>query len=110
MGGRICRHITIFVEEESGERRPLLAPTDMGMNLMEILKGYDYPIEAVCGGMALCATCHLEVLEGPTGNRTEAEEEMLDTLFNTEENSRLACQIRPAAEHEGLVVRLLGEG
>jgi len=102
-------NITIYMEEESGERTPLEVPTDMGMNLMEILKSYEYPIEAICGGMALCATCHIEVLEGEVGERTEAEEEMLDTLFNTEENSRLACQIRPSDSNHEMVIRLLGE-
>jgi ferredoxin len=101
--------ITIYVQDESGLRTPVQVPTDMNMNLMEVLKSHEYPIEAICGGMALCATCHLEIVEGDLGTRTNAEVEMLDTLFNTVENSRLACQIRPNASHEGMVIRLLGE-
>lgn len=70
-------------------------PTDISMNLMEVLKGNEYPVEAVCGGMALCATCRIKVLSGgenllPQG---DAELDMLDTLPDTCDKHRLACQI-----------------
>lgn len=101
--------ITIYVQDQTGEKRELVAPTDMALNLMEFLKGNEYPIEAICGGMALCATCHIEVLEGEFGQRTDAEVDMLDTLFNTTDRSRLACQMRLNEKMDGIVVRLKGE-
>ncbi|MEM6842250.1 MAG: 2Fe-2S iron-sulfur cluster-binding protein [Bacteroidota bacterium] len=101
--------ITLFVEEENGERRPIEAPTDMQLSLMEVLKASDYPVLATCGGMALCATCHVEVLEGDDSYKeaTDPELDMLDTLPELTDTSRLACQMRIADDMEGLVVRLL---
>lgn len=100
--------INIFIENDLGERQALEVPTDMGFNLMEILKAYEYDIQATCGGMALCATCHIEVLEGqeklPDSNDQELD--TLDTLPNADSNSRLSCQLRPSEEMDGLVIRL----
>lgn len=100
--------INIFIENDLGERQPLEVPTDMGFNLMEILKAYEYDIQATCGGMALCATCHIEVLEGmdklPASNDNELD--TLDTLPNADANSRLSCQLRPSDDMDGLVIRL----
>ena len=100
--------INIFIENDLGERQALEVPTDMGFNLMEILKAYEYDIQATCGGMALCATCHIEVLEGmeklPESNDQELD--TLDTLPNADSNSRLSCQLRPSDEMNGLVFRL----
>ncbi|MEM9831250.1 MAG: 2Fe-2S iron-sulfur cluster-binding protein [Bacteroidota bacterium] len=101
--------ITLFVEEENGERRPIEAPTDMQLSLMEVLKASDYPVLATCGGMALCATCHVEVLEGDDSYKeaTDPELDMLDTLPELTDTSRLACQMRIADDMEGVVVRRL---
>lgn len=100
--------INIFIENDLGERQALEVPTDMGFNLMEILKAYEYDIQATCGGMALCATCHIEVLEGmnklPESNDNELD--TLDTLPNADANSRLSCQLRPSDEMDGIVIRL----
>ena len=103
--------VTFYVEDESGERTPIEVPTDMGLSLMEVLKGSDYPVLATCGGMALCATCHIEFIEGhdAIGEVTDAELDILDTLPEATEDSRLACQIRIADSLEGAVIRLAAE-
>ena len=101
--------IRIYVEEAPGQRRELEAPTDMGLSLMELLKANDYPIQATCGGMALCATCHVEVLAGPVlPEPQDAELDMLETLPHVYEGSRLSCQIRLAPRTDGLVIRIAG--
>lgn len=104
--------ITIYVEEPSGKRRPIEIPTDIQLSLMEVLKASDYPILATCGGMALCATCHVEVVEGDTKYQeaTDPEWEMLDTLPEITDASRLSCQMRIEDDMDGLVVRVLGDG
>ncbi len=101
--------ITIHVEEASGERRAIEIPTDIQLTLMEVLKAAEYPIQATCGGMALCATCHVEVVEGENHYKeaTDPELEMLDTLPEVTDASRLACQMPIQEAMDGLVVRIL---
>jgi len=85
----------------------LEAPTDMNMNLMEVMKAYELPVEGTCGGMALCASCHCYVLtDHELPDQSEDEEDMLDQAFFVENNSRLACQIRIKEDIEGIKVKL----
>ncbi|MGB3852401.1 MAG: 2Fe-2S iron-sulfur cluster-binding protein [Tunicatimonas sp.] len=103
--------ITIYVEEADGERRAIEIPTDIQLTLMEVLKASEYPIQATCGGMALCATCHVEVVEGDEAYKeaTDPEWEMLDTLPEITDTSRLACQMPIQEAMDGLVVRILAD-
>jgi len=104
-------NIRIYVEEAPGQRREIEAPTDMGLSLMELLKASGYDIQATCGGMALCATCHVEVLAGPAlFDPNDDELDMLETLPVVLPGSRLSCQIRLAPQTDGLVVRLVPTG
>ncbi len=100
--------VKFHVKEASGALREIEVPTDMNLNLMEVLKASEYEIEAACGGMALCATCHIEVLEGigKLNPRTDAELDMLDTLPVVLSNSRLACQIKVTEDLNDVVLRL----
>ena len=104
--------ITVFIESSAGEKMPLEAPTDMGLSLMELLKGNDYPILATCGGMALCATCHVSVIQGFENLNPISDDEyaMLDTLPNITDTSRLSCQIKLHPEIDGLTVKIMGDG
>lgn len=104
--------ITILVEDAKGKRTPLQAPTDMGLSLMEFLKGNEYDILATCGGMALCATCHVSVIKGFENLNEISNDEyaMLDTLPNITDTSRLSCQLKLNPEMNGLVVKIMGDG
>ena len=103
--------IILYVEEDDGRRQPLEMPTDMGLSLMEVLKASGYPIAATCGGMALCATCHVQILEGPElPEPSDDEAYMLDNLPVVTDGSRLSCQIRLSPALDGMVVRVMGEG
>jgi len=103
--------VNITVEDKNGTRQDLELPTDMGLSLMEVLKASEYNILATCGGMALCATCHVEVLEGDDKlpELNDPEYDMLDTLPDATPDSRLACQLRISDEMEGMLVRLMAE-
>ena len=102
--------IIVTVQEPNGERTPLNVPTDMGLSLMEILKASEYPIQATCGGMALCATCHVEVLEGPELREPSDDDAyILESLPTSTSRSRLSCQIKVTQEIDGLVVRIAAE-
>jgi ferredoxin len=99
--------IRFQVQEGSGETKSIEVPEDINLNLMEVLKASDYPVEATCGGMALCATCYVEVVDGmdKLNSPTEAELDMLDTLPSANAASRLACQIKIAPELEGVLFK-----
>ena len=102
--------ITITVEDREGQTNDIEIPTDISLSLMEVLKASEYPVLATCGGMALCATCHIEVLEGDNFKEAgDAEWAMLDTLPFIPEGSRLACQMPIVDAMDGMVVRLCGE-
>lgn len=104
--------IKINVRNNDGTITTLEAPTDMGLSLMEFLKGNEYDILATCGGMALCATCHVEVLKGydTLPHITDDEHAMLDTLPNITNTSRLACQLKLADSMDGITVKIMGDG
>jgi len=103
--------ISFIVEDLEGNRQTIEAPDDMGLSLMEILKASEYPVLATCGGMALCATCHVEILEGESelGQATDLELDQLENLPEFYDKSRLACQIRISSLLEGAVIKLRGE-
>lgn len=98
------------VQDLAGNERELEAPTDMSLSLMEVLKGEGYAIQATCGGMALCATCHVDVLRGAEKlySKGDAELDMLDTLPILFPHSRLSCQIRVGEELEGALIKVIG--
>ena len=101
-------HITVIDRED--QEHELEAPTDMNMNLMEVCKAYELPVQGTCGGMALCSTCHMYILsEHELPEMSPEEEEMLDQAFFVEDNSRLGCQIRMTDDLEGLRVKLAPE-
>ena len=99
--------INIKVTDREGVTHELEAPTDMNMNLMEVCKSYELPVEGTCGGMALCASCHMYILSNhQLADLSDDEEDMLDQAFFVEDNSRLGCQIPITEELEGLEVKL----
>jgi 2Fe-2S ferredoxin len=93
-----------------GNEHELLAPTDMNMNLMELCKSYELPVEGVCGGMAMCASCQVYVhTDQHFGERNDDEEAMLDEAYYVQDNSRLGCQIHLTTDLEGMRVELAPE-
>ncbi|HTI60613.1 2Fe-2S iron-sulfur cluster-binding protein [Mucilaginibacter sp.] len=103
--------ITLTIEDRDGSRRPVEIPEDINLSLMEVLKASEHHILATCGGMALCATCHVQVVEGLEQyfHPTDTELDLLDTLPDAGPDSRLACQLRIKEDMDGMVFRIRGE-
>ena len=103
--------INITIEDRNGEQQPVEIPEEISLSLMEVLKASGYNILATCGGMALCATCHVQVLKGledlPSAGNDEMD--MLDTLPDAGFDSRLACQIRMSENLNGMVFKIRGD-
>ena len=105
--------INIKITDRNGVTHDVVAPTDMAMNLMEVVRSYELAEEGtvgICGGMAMCASCQCYV----TSNHelpeiSDDEDAMLAEAFHVEDNSRLGCQIQMTAEINGLEVVLAPE-
>lgn len=103
--------IKITVRDREGETHILDAPTDMGLSVMELCKSYELPVEGTCGGMALCASCHVYVLsDHELPDPTDDEVAMLDSAFFVQNNSRLGCQIKIREQLDGLELELAPVG
>jgi 2Fe-2S ferredoxin len=103
--------ITFDVVDRSGGLQKVEVPEEINLNLMEVLKASEYPILATCGGMALCATCQVEVSRGleRLPAPTDVELDMLDQLPIATSQSRLACQIKITENLNGAVFNLMAE-
>ena len=82
-----------------------------GMTAMEAAVQNLVPgIDADCGGVAACGTCHVYVdpawvaRTGPAAPGIERD--MLALTDNAQDNSRLSCQIRLTEALDGLVLHL----
>lgn len=103
--------ITLTVIDRDDTKQEIEIPTDINLNLMEVLKASEYNILATCGGMALCATCHIQIIDGHD-NLADAEDtelDMLDTLPDAGTDSRLACQLKINDQMDGLVFKIRGD-
>ena len=66
-------------------------------------------IDADCGGSMACATCHVYVKEewfDKLDKKEDGEEDMLDTAYEPNKNSRLSCQLIVSEKLDGLIVHL----
>lgn len=104
--------IKITIIDRDGASHTVDAPTDMNMNVMEVVRAYELAEEGtigICGGMAMCASCQCYVVNEDQVSLPEKspdEEAMLWEAVNVKENSRLGCQIAITPQIEGLVVAL----
>lgn len=103
--------ITFDVVDKSGNTQKVEVPEEINLNLMEVLKASDYPVLATCGGMALCATCQVEVERGieQLPAPTDIELDMLDQLPKATSHTRLACQLKIHENLNGAVFNLVAE-
>lgn len=106
--------IQITIIDREGVAHQVDAPTDMSMNIMELVRAYELAPEGtigICGGMAMCASCQCYVVSENIAlpPMEDEEEAMLSEAFHVKANSRLSCQLHIAQELDGLVVELAPE-
>lgn len=105
--------VKITITDREGAVHEIAAPTDMAMNLMEVVKGFEIVPEGTigtCGGMAMCASCQCYVTSThELPEMEDAEEAMLAEAFHVEDNSRLGCQISITPELDGLEIVMAPE-
>jgi ferredoxin-2, mitochondrial len=102
--------ISIKITDRKGQTHQVKVPTDMALNLMQVVRAYELePIGTVgiCGGMAMCHTCQCYATNDVTlPEKKEIELATLSRLPNIKTNSRLCCQIPVTSALEGLEIEL----
>ena len=102
--------VTLKITDRDGVLHTVEAPTDMAMNLMEVVRSYELAPEGtigVCGGMAMCASCQCYVKSDHQLPEMGVDEDMmLAEAFHVQDNSRLGCQIQITPQMNGLEVEL----
>ncbi|TWP26648.1 2Fe-2S iron-sulfur cluster binding domain-containing protein [Apibacter muscae] len=106
--------VKITIIDRKGTKHQVVAPTDMSMNLMEVIRAYEIEPEGtigICGGMAMCASCQVYILnkEDCLLPKSDEEDAMLSEAFNVKENSRLGCQIPIQQNIDGLEIQIAQE-
>lgn len=105
--------ITIQITDRNGILHEVQAPTDMNMNIMELVRMYELAEEGtigICGGMAMCASCQCYLLNDiAIPEKSDDEDAMLWEAYNVRENSRLGCQIQITNAIDGLAIELAPE-
>jgi 2Fe-2S ferredoxin len=101
----------IVVTDRAGEKHDI--DIEAGDNIMDPLRELDNGIEALCGGMCSCATCHI-FLEPKWFEKIEApQDDELELLEETEcfrkGESRLSCQVKFYEELEGMTFTIAPE-
>jgi len=98
----------ISVKTLEGETKSLSATT--GAPLMECLRDAGL-VDATCGGMASCGTCHVYIHdEKLVGEQTEDEGYMLEGLadfVDVRPNSRLSCQMTVTDALNGVHIEIV---
>jgi len=94
----------IVVTDRAGDTHEI--DVAAGDNLFEPLRELDAGIEALCGGMCSCATCHIFVQPKWAEKLQPAQDDELELLEETEtyrkDESRLSCQIEFSDELDGM--------
>ncbi|MCH2490371.1 MAG: 2Fe-2S iron-sulfur cluster-binding protein [Flavobacteriales bacterium] len=107
------KDIKITIIDREGNSHSVAAPTDMNMNIMELIRSYELAPEGtigVCGGMAMCASCQCYVKSDHELPEMSYDEDlMLAEAFNVQENSRLGCQIYITESLDGLTIEIAPE-
>lgn len=109
----MSQDVTLFITDRNGVKHEVLAPTDMNMNMMELIRSYELAEEGtvgICGGMAMCASCQCYLLNDVLKTeRNDDEEAMLADAYHVKDNSRLGCQIHISEDLEGLEIEIAPE-
>ena len=96
----------IYLTDLDGKMHTLYAPE--GWRVMEIIRDYGF-IQGNCDGICECASCHVYVDENWSDKLFPAHDEeldLLDELPNSEDNSRLGCQIIYDEHLDGLTLTI----
>lgn len=103
--------VKLVVTDRKG--RVVEVEAEPGISTMENIRDLDASVDAICGGMCACATCHVLIARDWIGRlppRSYEEQLMLEgSVHFDRERSRLSCQLVTSEEHEGLAFTVAPE-
>ena len=95
---------TIHIKDREGNEHAVEAKD--GLSLMEPTRDVPDGVEALCGGMCSCSTCHIFVDSAWFAKLPAIKDDELELLEGSEYyrrgESRLACQVRVNPALDGL--------
>ncbi|MGI9257592.1 MAG: 2Fe-2S iron-sulfur cluster-binding protein [Gammaproteobacteria bacterium] len=84
-----------------------------GISVMENIRDLDASVDAICGGLCSCATCHVFIdpeWVAKAGSRSGEEQDLLGHLSSFDpDRSRLSCQIMMSDDLDGLTLTVAPE-
>ena len=96
--------VKLVVTDKDG--RDVEVDARAGLSLMENIRDLPRSVEAICGGLCSCATCHdfiaADWVERLPARRYEERLMLAGSPLFDVARSRLSCQIKVTAELEGL--------
>ena len=102
--------ISIKITDRRGQTHEVKAPTDMGLNMMQVVQAYElepFGTVGMWGGKLMCPTCQCYVQNDvDLPEKREEEVVTLSRLLHVKSNSRLSCQIPVTPALEGLEIEL----
>lgn len=105
--------INIVIIDREGAAHDVIAPIDMSINLMELIKIHELENDGsigICGGMAMCASCQCYIeSQHNLIPKSDDEKAMLSEALYLQSNSRLACQIPISVDLDNLKIKIAPE-
>jgi 2Fe-2S ferredoxin len=96
--------VKLVVTDKDG--REVEVDARSGLSVMENIRDLPRSVEAICGGLCSCATCHVFIaadwIDRLPPRRYEERLMLAGSQFFDVARSRLSCQIKVTAELEGL--------
>jgi ferredoxin, 2Fe-2S len=96
--------VKLVVTDKDG--RDIEVEARIGLSVMENIRQLPRSVEAICGGLCSCATCHVLIdaswVQRLPPRRYEERLMLVGSRTFDATRSRLSCQIKVTAELEGL--------
>jgi ferredoxin, 2Fe-2S len=100
--------VKLVVRDKDG--RDVVVDALPGLSIMENIRQLPRSVEAVCGGLCSCATCHVfldaESMRRVPPRRYEERVMLATSRWFDPQRSRLSCQIKVSAELDGLALEV----
>ena len=95
------------------EGRQVEVEGQSGISVMENIRELDDSVDAICGGLCSCATCHVHIdpqwLDKLPPRHEEEDLLVSESAYFDPERSRLSCQITLTEELDGLTLTVAPE-